>query len=146
MTKPQAVISDIDKTLCDTSGIWHLVEEGLKTQDFSKFSEASKKCPPIRATLADLRHALEQGYYLFLVTARNEKYRHITIEWMREHFVNYDGLLMRIDGDTRPDRVVKEEMLEVLQEKFEIVHAWEDQPEIVELWESKGIPVTVVQL
>lgn len=146
MTKPETVIVDFDNTICDTSSIWHLAEEGLKTKNFDKFHEASRDCPPIPTTIEDMATARKQGYVVVVVTARQEEYRHITIEWMRKNKVVCDGLLMRQTGDHRPDTIIKYEILQQLRRFSTVIHAWEDNPEVVELWRREGIPVTVVRL
>lgn len=144
MTKPEAVIFDFDNTLCDVSSIWHMVAEGVRTRNFDDYHEASRKCPPIPTTLWALRKATAEGYHVFVVTARQEKYRHTTIEWMSNHVLSCDAVFMRKDGDFRDDVTVKRELLQEIQKDFRVIHAWEDRPEIVELWKTEGIPVTVV--
>ena len=58
---------------------------------------------------------------------------------------DYDHLLMRMDGDFRPDHVVKEEIYRLnIEPYFDVRMAFDDNPSIIALWKRLGIPVTVV--
>jgi hypothetical protein len=52
---------------------------------------------------------------------------------------------MRPDGDFRPDGVVKREIhSKIVEDGYNVVRAWDDNPFVIEVWNDLGIPVTRV--
>lgn len=140
--KPEAVIFDVDGTLCDVRPIRHYVEGG--NRDFDSFHKASAHCLPNDDVVEAARIANIEGKYVIVVTGRAEKFRRLTAMWMITHEIPFDELHMRPDHDFRKDVAVKKEILEELRQRFTVTHAWDDNPSIIKLWEDEGIPVTVV--
>ena len=104
-----AVIADLDGTLCDVAGILHHLEGDER--DFAAFHAASADCPP-RAEVADaVRAAHDAGKAVLVVTSREFIWRDLTLDWLVGNEIPHDGLAMRIVGDYRADDVVKAEML-----------------------------------
>jgi len=135
-----AVIVDLDGTLCDVSTILHFVEG--KEKDFHAFHSASAGCPPDDHVAAAVRAAHDAGQGILIVTGREFIWRDLTLDWLRDHDLPYDELVMRITGDYRPDHVIKAEMLDdLITRGWAVSDAWEDQDDIAELWESHGISV-----
>lgn len=135
-----AVIVDLDGTLCNVSTILHFVEGEEK--DFHAFHAASAWCPPDDHVAAAVRTAHDAGEGILVVTGREFIWRDLTLDWLRDHDLPYDELVMRISGDYRPDHVIKAEMLDdLLARGWAVADAWEDQDDIAELWESRGISV-----
>jgi hypothetical protein len=143
MLMRDAVIADLDGTLCDVSGILHHLDG--EERDFAAFHAASADCPP-HAEVADaVRAAHDAGKAVLVVTSREFVWRDLTLDWLVAHEVPYDELVMRIVGDYRADDIVKAEMLDQLEaDGWAISEAWEDSADIVGLWESRGIDVHVV--
>lgn len=138
-----AVIADLDGTLVDVSSIKHLVEG--EDRHFHAFHAASKDCPPRPEVVDAVRAAHAAGRAVLVVTSREFIWRDLTLDWLQQHDVPYDQLVMRIVGDYRPDHVVKAEMLDTLEaDGFAVLEAWEDSDDIVELWRSRGVTVHVV--
>jgi hypothetical protein len=136
----EAVIADLDGTLCDVSDILHLVEgEG---RDFHAFHAASADCPSVEAVVEAVHAAKDTGRGILIVTGREFIWRDLTLDWLARHGIPYDELVMRIVGDYRTDDVVKAEMLDDLEERgWTITEAWEDRDDIADLWASRGITV-----
>jgi phosphoglycolate phosphatase-like HAD superfamily hydrolase len=138
-----AVIADLDGTLCDVSSILHHVEG--EERDFASFHAASAGCPAHDVVVEAVRAAHDAGRAVLVVTGREFVWRDLTLDWLVAHNIPYDELVMRIVGDYRPDEVVKAEMLDQLEaDGWAISEAWEDSADIVELWESRGITVHAV--
>lgn len=138
-----AVIADLDGTLVDVSSISHLVEG--EDRDFHAFHAGSKDCPPRPEVVEAVRAAHAAGRAVLVVTSREFIWRDLTLDWLQEHDVPYDQLVMRIVGDYRPDHVVKAEMLDQLEKDgYAVLEAWEDSADIVELWRSRGVTVHAV--
>jgi phosphoglycolate phosphatase-like HAD superfamily hydrolase len=139
----EAVIFDLDGTLCDTSEIVHLIEGDDK--DFAAFHAASAGCPAHDDVVAAAQAQAELGRAVLVVTSREFVWRDVSLDWLVAHDVPYDSLHMRIVGDYRKDVVVKSEILQqITDDGYTVVEAWDDAPAVVELWRDHGITVHVV--
>lgn len=144
-----AVIFDVDGTLCDVTSIRHHLIPSLPgwrgVKDFDAFHQASVWCPPIIETVAALHAARDAGLGVIIMTARMRKWEAHTRGWLAMHVGWFDALHMRADGDFRADAAVKADLLrDVRAAGWNVTHAWDDNPSIVKLWQMEGIPVTVV--
>lgn len=140
---PDAVIADLDGTLCDVSGILHHLEG--EERDFSAFHAASADCPPRAEVVEAVRAAHDAGRAVLVVTSREFVWRDLTLDWLVAHEIPYDELVMRVVGDYRADHVVKAEMLDQIEaDGWTVTEAWEDSQDILDLWKSRGIAVHAV--
>lgn len=138
---PEAIIADMDGTLVRVDGIRPLLNGPGR---FHSFHMASVDCPPNQWVIDELRAHHAAGRAVLIVTARQARYRHVTAWWLALHDVPSDAMWMRATNDSRPDHVVKAEILAKIRREWEPVRAYDDRPEVVEVWERAGIPVTVV--
>lgn len=137
-----AVIFDVDGTLCDVSSVRHHVRG--KPRNFDAFHSASLSCPP-HAHVADAaRTAHAEGLAVIVVSARQERWRRPTEFWLAMHDIPSDHLYLRDDTDGRQDVEVKRDILARVRQRYTVVAAWDDNPSVIELWESENIAVTVV--
>jgi len=142
--KPTAVLVDCDGTLVDVRPVRHLVMN--KPANFRAFHEQAEDCPPIQEALDFCAEARESGHQIVIVTARKEKFRGSTVNWLNRHMPHhYHGPVMRDDDDNRPDIEVKAGMHRWLCTVFDIVGAIDDNPHVVALWEGLGIPTITVE-
>jgi phosphoglycolate phosphatase-like HAD superfamily hydrolase len=139
---PEAVIFDVDGTLCDVRSIRHLVAGPRR--DFHSFHMRSVDCPPNEEVKEAAHHARQVGRAVIVVTARMECYRHVTSMWLALNQIPSDALYMRRDGDFRKDFLVKREILAKIRRRWNPVHAWDDNPEVIALWQQENIECTVV--
>lgn len=143
--KPKAVVFDYDGTLCDVRGIRHYVRNpDRKKRDYDAFHRSSNFCPPNPQVAAQARSAHEAGFVVIGVTARMEKYRMVTTDWNAKHGIHVDHLLMRADDDFRVDYEVKRDILARLRERYNVVHATDDNPAVIRLWNEEGIETSLV--
>lgn len=142
MQRPKAVIFDVDGTLVNTSDIVHMVL--AKPKKYDQFHYASAFCDPHDWVVDMVHEHIAAGHKILVVTARKDRWKTLTVNWLEANGVPYDELHMRIDDDNRQDRIVKEEILFLLRERYDIVHAYDDNPNVIALWQEHGIPVTVV--
>jgi phosphoglycolate phosphatase-like HAD superfamily hydrolase len=139
-----AVIFDLDGTLCDTSGIEHLIEGDDK--DYPAFHGASRTCPAHAEVVAAAVAQHEAGRAVLVVSSREFIWRDLTLDWLVEHGVPYDALYLRIVGDYRKDVVVKKDILEqITADGFHVLEAWDDKPSVIDLWRDHEIAVHVVE-
>lgn len=145
MLTREAVIVDVDGTLCDVSGIRHYVLGHPHSRSFDDFHRASAICPAIPSSVEWVLGHQAAGRAVLVVTARNQRYEFITRRWLRKWEIPCDQLFMRGNRDERPDTEVKADILsEIRGLGFSIVAAIDDNPTVIELWEREAIPVTVV--
>lgn len=142
MSKPPAIIVDMDGTLADVSGIRHFVR--TRPKDFDTFHAESVNVPPHAEVVRLVRQAKAFGLDVLVVTARRAQWRHQTAWFLALHDIPSDALVMRGDRDMRPDVQVKRDMLATIRQAWTPVLAVDDNPKVVELWEECGIPTVVV--
>jgi len=142
LPKYPAVIFDCDGTLVDTTGIVHHVTR--RPKNYNAFHYASLFCPPIDWVLEEVDYHRRAGNMIIVVTAREERWRSLTENWLDANGVPWHELFMRPTGDFRPDVQIKSEILDKLLPRYEIRHAYDDSPHIIGLWKARGVPHTVV--
>lgn len=141
----EAIIVDVDGTLCDVSGVRHYVVGDPRRRDFHSFHRASELCPAIPSTIAWVNRHAAMNRTVIVVTARNRRYEFITRRWLRKWNVPYDLLFMRGVRDERPDDQVKADILADIRGRgYDVVAAIDDNPTVIALWEREHIPVTKV--
>jgi len=143
------IVVDLDGTVCDTAHRDHLAQ----AKQWDEFHAAAKDDRP-RADVAFFlsvlaRRSVLDEILLVACTGRNERYRQTTLEWLIKHdLAVFDTILMRPDGDRRPDVEVKPEMLREFIELTESEYPWagkrevafilEDRDRVVETWRNLG--------
>lgn len=138
-----AVIFDMDGTLCDTSQIVHLIEG--EDKDYAAFHAASAGCPPHADVVAAAREQSAKGLAILVVTSREFIWRDLTLDWLVANDIPYDALYMRIVGDFRKDVVIKTEILkQITADGFRVLEAWDDKPAVLDLWRENDIAVHIV--
>lgn len=135
------VIFDIDGTISDAA---HRVHHA-QMKDWDTFQSLAHEDPVI-VKMADLMRVLSMSANIILLTGRNEKYRHITKQWLKDASLDYayEELIMRPDGDFRQDFEMK---LAMLEERFggkdgvlkNVWFAIDDRDSVVEGFRNYGI-------
>lgn len=138
---PEAVIFDVDGTLCDVRAVRHLIDG---PGGFHAFHVASASCPPNQWVVDAAKEQHAAGRKVLIVTARAARYRHHTAMWLALHDVPSDAMYMRAHRDYRPDYEVKRDILQRIRTRYSPVAAWDDNPAVLRLWSEEGIPTTVV--
>lgn len=143
-----AVIFDVDGTLCDVRTIRHFVERSSKARrfkrDFNRFHAESLWCPPHAQVRQIAVRAHNLGFAVVVVTGREAKWRELTLKWLNMHQVPCDELCTRKVQDYRPDRIVKSELEASIRMQFHAVLAIDDRSDIIEVWQKAGISTITV--
>ncbi len=146
--RPNAVIFDVDGTLCDVRSVLHHVVapvgETRFTKNFHKFHADSIDCPPNAAVVQALRRAAAAGFTILIVTAREDKWSFLTTLWLADNGIEFDELFMRRKGDFRPDAEIKREIERTIRKRFSVRLAVDDRADIIEVWHAAGIPTARV--
>lgn len=92
------VFVDLDSTLCDTSHRLHLAEACLSADNWEEFSLECDKDDPFPDVIAASNLYAQAGFYIVILSARDEVAREKTVVWLKENGVQYDELLLRARG------------------------------------------------
>lgn len=140
----RALIVDLDGTLSDPS---HRVHHLAGEPNWKAFHDGMGD-DPIIENIAELVRLMKEGapvndpIAILAVTARHDDpfYEETTKAWLEMANVPFDRLYMRRDSDTRPDVVIKAEILErILADGYTPVWAVDDRPEVIAMWRAHGI-------
>lgn len=136
------VIFDMDGTLADVRHRLHHIRKS--PPDWQAFFDGCVNDPGHQYVkeLYWMVNESENAPPIFICSGRPDSHRQETEQWLESHFIqDYHALLMRKDGDRRPDVVVKREMLEAIRgQGFEPMFAVDDRPSVVEMWRAEGVP------
>lgn len=131
---PNAIICDLDGTLALFG------DENPYERDFGMDS--------INEVVANILYRIDddnfdgKGPYtdIIFVSGRNDKFRDVTEEWLRENGFTTRLLYMRKDGDERKDFVVKREIYgNYIKDQYNVQFVLDDRNQVVELWRSLGL-------
>ena len=94
---------------------------------------------PNELVVSVLRDWRERGKRIVIVSARNDKNRAVTEQWLAKYGIHYDALYMRKDGDYRRDSVFKQELLDNVVGRVLIERVYDDRNQVVDMWRANGI-------
>ena len=122
-TLPHAYIFDIDGTLA-------------KMGDRSPYDYSKVHLDTLIEPVANI---LKQLNRVFIVSGRSSECLTETVEWLDRNRINYDALYMRVEGDLRPDSVVKSDILDRIMETHYVEGVFDDRHSVLEMWRTRGI-------
>jgi hypothetical protein len=135
--RPLAVF-DLDNTLADTAHRQRFLER--KPRDWNAFFDAAPDDPPLAEGVALVRESAMECEVLYL-TGRPERCRRDTLDWLAAHGLPAGRVLMRGDGDRRPARHTKLEILRRLARTRRIRVLVDDDELVCEDAEQAGFTV-----
>lgn len=125
---PNAILVDVDGTIANHNGIRH-------PHDTTKYHLDEP-----HADIIKLVNMLSVHNTVVILSARDQQYQNVLLEWLERHGVNYDKLIMRPEGDTRNDALVKNELFEkYIAGKYNVSYIFDDRDRVVEMWRGKGL-------
>ena len=142
MNLKDTVVVDLDGTLADGRWRLHLLptpERRHLDEAWAEFNLAGADDPPFQDTI-DIVNSLSLTYRIIILTGRGAVAREVTEQWLDDHGVVYDKLIMREIGDCRKDTDFKHAQLEDIGIE-NIVCAFDDLPHIVDFMRGLGITV-----
>lgn len=142
-----AYIFDIDGTLADCKHRLHFIQGEKKNWD--AFFNACEDDKPIwdviqvaKSIAARPPDADVDSLKIVYLTGRPEKIRSKTEDWLHRYGCPKGLLVMRADGDHRPDFVAKKKLLEdLIGMGYRVAGIFEDRPSVVRVWRRMGMTV-----
>lgn len=131
------VVSDLDSTLanCDHR-LQYIQDEG---KDWDTFFEECHHDTPIRNNI-EILYALGITRTVLILSGRSDVVRGQTEEWLDKWNVRYDALVMRPEGNYRPDIELKRKWVELLGlTPANTLVVLEDRDSCVEMYRSLGL-------
>lgn len=133
--KDQAIVCDLDGTLCNVDHrLHHVRKEGKK--DWKAFFEGLDSDTPNQwcADLVDSSNKI-----VVFASGRPDDYKQRTRAWLEKWGFPTNHLYMRCRGDHRQDYVAKEIILDFeILTRFRPFFFIDDRKQIVDLWRSRG--------
>ena len=137
MNRPLAVF-DIDGVLADVRHRLHHVEGARK--DWDAFFGAAPDDPPLAQGVALALESANDCDVVY-VTGRPERCREDTLAWFRRHGLPEGRLSMRRDGDRRPARLAKPQLLRSLARDRVVAVVVDDDAQVCAAYRKAGWPV-----
>lgn len=132
-TLPRAWLVDMDGTLA----LGHFGEPGRRGPfDWPRVGEDDPNWPVI-----ELARALwAGGNTMIVMSGRSDACLGETSRWLDDHGVPNDLILMRKDGDHRPDHLVKAELFDAhVRHVYRVDGVLDDRGSVVSMWRSMGL-------
>lgn len=127
---PEAIIFDLDGTLAS-----------MKNRTPFEWSKVGQD-EPVQAVVDALHGYRAIGYKIVILSGRDGVCAAETTQWLYDHQIPYDFLNMRMQGDSRKDTTVKEEMFwQTVAPKYNVVGVFDDRPCMVRHWQEMGLKV-----
>ncbi len=160
MTKKDVILCDLDGTLADVNHRLHFInnpdgtKKTRKESDWDSFHTECINDAPNRDVI-EIMESLIRGAWMgcnicgsyerkvYFLSGRNDVVRAETVDWLQRHVHedwDYDELLvMRKNGDFRPDTEVKLEMVQELGlTPDDVLCILDDRQCVVDMWRANG--------
>lgn len=127
-TFERAVIFDVDGTLA-----------GLCDRDVYDGSKAIND--PVHEDVRTALYAYHlAGIPIIILTGRYGKYKGVTVAWLEKNDIPFSEIHTRVDGDDRPDWVVKQEIFDTkVAPYYNVIGVYDDRPQVLRMWHDKGL-------
>lgn len=130
--KPKAIIFDLDGTLCE---LWDSANPYNHDGEEYVIREMKYIVETFENTLTKI----------IILTGRKMKdYLKITDKWLRESDIIYDELIMQEWSTAEKNHIYKEKELIKLQERYDIVAMFDDNPDLIPVCKKLGILLLTV--
>ena len=132
------ILCDIDGTLATIGDRAKILEKDKLTEkEYDEFNAQSESSSCIENIANIVRNLKDAETKIYLITAREKKWKKITQHWLRLNEIPYDNLLMRNDGDKNSDADVK---LKIVKEYVNPKRVWfvlEDRDDVVQMYREE---------
>ncbi len=140
------ILCDIDGTLATIGDRAKILEKDKLTEkEYDEFNAQSESSSCIEDIANIIRNLKDAETKIYLITAREKKWKKITQSWLKLNEIPYDNLLMRNDGDKNSDADVK---LKIVKEYVNPKRVWfvlEDRDDVVQMY-REDLGLTCLQV
>tara|TARA_R100001086_G_scaffold190625_1_gene108047 strand:+ start:230 stop:679 length:450 start_codon:yes stop_codon:yes gene_type:complete len=140
------ILCDIDGTLATIGDRAKILEKDKLTEkEYDEFNAQSESSSCIEDIANIIRNLKDSETKIYLITAREKKWKKITQSWLKLNEIPYDNLLMRNDGDKNSDADVK---LKIVKEYVNPKRVWfvlEDRDDVVQMY-REDLGLTCLQV
>lgn len=129
---PRCIIVDVDGTLADMKGIrgpfeWDKVHLDKPREAIVKLVQKYKYQNPVK---------------IFIFTGRDGSAKDLTEMWLDKYNVPYDGILIRPEGNTENDSIIKERMyVDNIHGNYNVDFVIDDRKQVTQMWSSLGLDI-----
>tara|TARA_Y100000385_G_scaffold219949_1_gene229476 strand:+ start:334 stop:744 length:411 start_codon:yes stop_codon:yes gene_type:complete len=121
----KAIICDLDKTLA------LFKRDPFKTEDC--LSDIVNV--PIKNIVNFFNN---NNYDIIIVSGRHEKFKDITLKWLKVNKINYTEIFLRENKDYRSDDIVKKEIyLNKIKNAWVVEFVLDDRDKVVKMWRNE---------
>jgi uncharacterized HAD superfamily protein len=136
----EQIIFDLDGTLADNRHREYLIEG--EDKQWRKYLAKCAKDSPVQKMISMLNEMSEE-YEIIILTCRSDEVEEETVEWLEEHGVNYDRLIMLPKGKwSTSDHEFKRGKLKELTNP---VMAFDDKQSNCKMFFEEGLKVFHVE-
>lgn len=134
-------IFDIDGTVADCSHRLHWIQG--KKKDYLRFYADCILDKPIKDVIELVKDMHRAKYTIVFLTGRSDSSQVFTNAWLARHIEQVPfSLMMRREGDYRPDYIVKVEALKHAGiTPHSVMGIWEDRARVTEALRNEGYRV-----
>lgn len=134
------IITDLDNTLCQCDHRISYAKERQWDEFHSRLSEDG-----VYDDVANTLMNINESIGILVVSGRNEAYRQQTFDWLDKNDISVDEVLLRPNGDWRPDHDLKPQLiLEFFgseeNAKDKIITILDDREKVIAAFREKGWP------
>jgi hypothetical protein len=135
----KVIIFDIDGTVANCTHRQHHVQQ--KPRRWDLFNKAIPLDTPHDDIIWLFKLlANEPDTVMLIASGRGEDNRPETEVWLADNAINYKKLYMRRSKDSRPDNIVKKEILDQIRAEFgEPYMVFDDRNQVVNMWRENGV-------
>jgi hypothetical protein len=143
-SKVEAIIVDLDGTLCDIEHRKHfIISESGELKDKPDWDGFNAECindTPVAAISELMDLYSNAGFHILILTGRDQKYESETRQWLMDNDIPWAQICMRETGDYRSDFTIKHQhYIEQIAPHFDVRFVLEDRKAVVEMWRDLGL-------
>ena len=139
-TKPRAIIVDLDGTLCNIDHRLHYVKKDIEGQkpNWAAFFRGIPR-DDVNEWCASIVRKFNTTHQIVYCSGRSEAEREMSEDWLKKNDLWFGHLFMRSAGDSRPDNVVKEILLDFdILPQFIPEFMIDDRKSVTQMWRQRG--------
>lgn len=134
MGKKKCIVLDFDGTIAD-----YTERDHLRDVDWDAYIAASHKDVPSKPVL-EIIERFKSDHNIVILSARSERSRKETKEWLAKYEVYYDDLILKPDDATEEDCDIKKSLIKKVPEKHgEVFFCIDDRSSCVQSFRNAGL-------